>query len=156
MGKDFKNIQMSGNAMEMKKHLDIDSDRVNKMIEIKLKVFNRELTPEEAQKLVNATFESISAEEFAYGEQDKAEFWLDRGDKFIYIVYDAVRDEEGNFRGDLEMMQDVTHIRSLKGSQRLLSWKNPPKSEREKTNQKSKSNGSFEITPKMIVGTRIR
>ena len=63
MGKDFKNIQMAGNAMEMKKHVDIDSDRVNKMIEIKLKVFNRELTPEEAQKLVNATFDSISAEE---------------------------------------------------------------------------------------------
>lgn len=93
---------------------------------------------------------------FRSGEQDKAEFWLDRGDKFIYIVYDAIRDDEGNFRGVLEMMQDVTHIRSLKGSQRLLSWKNSPKSEQEKPNEKQESKESFELTPKTIVGTLIK
>lgn len=59
---------------------------------------------------------------FRNGEQDKAEFWLEIGGKFIYIIYNAVRDEEGNFKGVLEMMQDATHIRSLTGSQRLLSW----------------------------------
>src|SRR5690554_2126074 len=69
MNEKNKNVQKAGNAIEMKKHLNIDSDRVNKMIEIKLKVFNKELTPEEARKLTNATFESVSAEEFAYGEQ---------------------------------------------------------------------------------------
>lgn len=59
---------------------------------------------------------------FRSGEQDEAEFWLDKGDKFIYIVYNAVRDDAGNFKGVLEMMQDVTHIRSLTGSRRLLTW----------------------------------
>ncbi|HRW20713.1 MAG TPA: hypothetical protein P5509_01945, partial [Bacteroidales bacterium] len=53
----------------MKKHLFIDEEQINKMLEIKLKVFNKELTPEEARVLVNNTFERISAEEFAYGEQ---------------------------------------------------------------------------------------
>lgn len=56
------------------------------------------------------------------GEQDKAEFWIEKPDLFIYILYVAVRDEQGRFRGVLEMMQDCTHIRSLKGSRTLLKW----------------------------------
>ena len=36
---------------------------------MQLKVFNRELTPDEARRLVNATSEFITAEKFAYGEQ---------------------------------------------------------------------------------------
>ena len=59
---------------------------------------------------------------FRSGEQDKAEFWINKPDLFIYIVYYAVRDEKGKFRGVLEMMQDCTHIRSLEGSQTLLTW----------------------------------
>ena len=43
---------------------------------------------------------------------------------FLYIVYFAVHDDAGNFRGVLEMMQDCTHIRSLTGSQTLLTWAN--------------------------------
>jgi len=61
--------------------------------------------------------------EFREGRQDEAEFWIDTGEKFIYISFTAVRDEEGNFKGVLEMMQDVTRIRGLEGSQMLASWK---------------------------------
>ena len=56
------------------------------------------------------------------GEQDKAEFWINKPGFFIYIIYVAVRDAEGNFRGVIEVMQDCTHIRSLEGSQTLLKW----------------------------------
>jgi DUF438 domain-containing protein len=63
-------------------------------------------------------------EAFRSGEQSEAEFWLEMGGKFIYIIYIAIREEDGTFRGVLEMMQDVTHIRSLTGSQRLLTWNN--------------------------------
>ena len=56
------------------------------------------------------------------GEQDKAEFWINKPDFFIYIIYVAVRDAEGNFRGVIEVMQDCTHIRALEGSQTLLKW----------------------------------
>ncbi|MBC8059593.1 MAG: PAS domain-containing protein [Clostridiaceae bacterium] len=59
---------------------------------------------------------------FKSGEHNEAEFWLEMGGKFIYINYTAVRDDQGNFKGVLEMMQDVTHIRSLSGSQTLVSW----------------------------------
>lgn len=61
---------------------------------------------------------------FRSGEQNEAEFWINKPDLFIYIYYVAVRDEKGKFRGVLEMMQDCTHIRSLEGSQTLLTWKN--------------------------------
>ena len=56
------------------------------------------------------------------GEQDKAEFWINKPNLFIYITYIAVRDKDGKFRGVLEMMQDCTHIRALEGSQTLLTW----------------------------------
>lgn len=61
-------------------------------------------------------------EKFRSGEQSEAEFWINKPEVFLYIKYIAVRDEEGRFRGVLEMMQDCTHIRSLEGSQTLLQW----------------------------------
>ena len=70
---------------------------------------------------------------FRSGEQDKAEFWINKPDLFIYIVYYAVRDEKGKFRGVLEMMQDCTHIRSLQGSQTLLTWEQQEKGEGKET-----------------------
>ena len=70
---------------------------------------------------------------FRSGEQDKAEFWINKPDLFIYIIYYAVRDENGKFRGVLEMMQDCTHIRSLQGSQTLLTWEQQEKGEGART-----------------------
>ncbi|MDO5755789.1 MAG: PAS domain-containing protein [Tissierellia bacterium] len=61
-------------------------------------------------------------EKFRNKEESEVEFWINNEDLFIYIKYIAVHDDEGNFRGILEMMQDCTHIRSLEGSQTLLSW----------------------------------
>lgn len=72
---------------------------------------------------------------FRSGEQDKAEFWINKPDLFIYIIYYAVRDENGKFRGVLEMMQDCTHIRSLQGSQTLLTWEQQEKGERKETSE---------------------
>ena len=72
---------------------------------------------------------------FRSGEQDKAEFWINKPDLFIYIVYFAVRDENGKFRGVLEMMQDCTHIRSLQGSQTLLTWEQQEKREGARTSE---------------------
>ena len=61
-------------------------------------------------------------EKFRRGEQNEVDFWINKPGLFIYIYYVAVRDEEGHFRGVLEMMQDCTRIRSLEGSRTLLSW----------------------------------
>ncbi len=59
---------------------------------------------------------------FRSGEEDKVDFWINKPGKFIYILFVAIRDEAGNFRGVMEVMQDCTRIRSLKDSRTLLTW----------------------------------
>jgi DUF438 domain-containing protein len=61
-------------------------------------------------------------EEFKAGRKDEAEFWIEFKGKFIHIRYFAIRDEHNIYKGVIEMSQDVTHIRELKGQQRLLDW----------------------------------
>ena len=61
-------------------------------------------------------------EEFKAGRQDVAEFWIQFKGQFVHIQYFAVRDEDGTYRGVIEMSQDVSHIRKLEGEQRLLDW----------------------------------
>jgi uncharacterized protein len=60
---------------------------------------------------------------FRSGERDVAEFWIQLKERFIHIRYFALRDEIGNYRGTIEVSQDVTGIRELEGEQRLLHWK---------------------------------
>ena len=61
-------------------------------------------------------------ENFRSGKESKAEFWINKPGLFIYIVYVAVRDKDGTFRGVMEMMQDCTRIRAFEGERRLLTW----------------------------------
>jgi hypothetical protein len=60
-------------------------------------------------------------EEFRAGKRDAAEFWLELHGKFIHIRYFALRDRQRAYLGCLEVMQDVTAIRALRGEKRLLS-----------------------------------
>jgi len=60
--------------------------------------------------------------EFKAGRRDEAEFWIEFKGKFIHIRYFAIRDDEGTYKGVIEVSQDVTHIRGLEGQQRLLDW----------------------------------
>jgi DUF438 domain-containing protein len=39
------------------------------------------------------------------------------------VRYFAVRDKNGKYLGTLEVTQDVTDIKKLRGEQRLLDWK---------------------------------
>ncbi len=59
---------------------------------------------------------------FKKGERKEANFWINFHDKFVYIQYFAVRDNEGHYKGVLEITYDGTAIRNLKGEQRLLDW----------------------------------
>ena len=83
-------------------------------------VIGREVRNCHPPKSVHLVEEII--EKFRNGEQSRAEFWINKPDLFIYIVYVAVRDADGRFRGVMEMMQDCTHIRKLKSSRTLLTW----------------------------------
>jgi len=57
---------------------------------------------------------------FKAGEKDKESFWIQMGEKFILIQYFALRDENGVYKGTLEVSQDVSEIRSLTGEKRLM------------------------------------
>ena len=59
-------------------------------------------------------------DDFRNGKKQKESFWIQMGDKFILIQYFALRDENGVYRGTLEVSQDVTEIRKLKGEKRLM------------------------------------
>ena len=73
--------------------------------------------PKKSLPLVQEIIDSFKA-----GKQDYAEMWINKPDLFIHIEYIAVRNEEGQFKGILEMVQDCTHIRSLSGSRKELIW----------------------------------
>ena len=59
---------------------------------------------------------------FKNGTKDEANFWIQMKGKFIFIRYFALRDKNGNYKGTLEVSQDITDIRKLEGEQRLLDW----------------------------------
>ena len=61
-------------------------------------------------------------ESFKQKERDTAEFWLTLDGRFIHIRYFALYDQEGIYRGVVEVSQDVTDIRALEGQKRLLDW----------------------------------
>ena len=61
-------------------------------------------------------------EEFRAGTKDHADFWIQMKGRFILIRYFAVKDNKGNYRGTLEVSQDVTSLRALEGQKRLLDW----------------------------------
>jgi DUF438 domain-containing protein len=59
---------------------------------------------------------------FKEGSRDVADFWITSQGRFLYIRYFAIRDDEGNYRGTLEVNQNVTGIKGLEGERRLLDW----------------------------------
>ncbi len=61
-------------------------------------------------------------EDFKSGKETRAPFWIQMGGKFIHIEYIALKDEDGNFLGTLEVSQDLTEKRKLEGDQRLLTY----------------------------------
>lgn len=61
-------------------------------------------------------------DEFRAGKRDVADFWIQVQGRLICIRYFAVRDDEGAFRGTLEVSQDITDMKSLEGEKRLLNW----------------------------------
>lgn len=61
-------------------------------------------------------------EAFRKGEKDKASFWIQTKGEFVLIQYFAVRDEQGSYKGVVEVSQEISEIRNIQGEQRLLDW----------------------------------
>lgn len=56
------------------------------------------------------------------GEKEQAEFWIQMNGMFIHIRYFPLFDDKGNYKGIIEVSQEVAGIRSLEGERRLLDW----------------------------------
>lgn len=61
-------------------------------------------------------------EAFKEGTKDSAEFWINFGGRVIHIRYFALRDKERNYKGVMEITQDITDIKNIEGERRLLDW----------------------------------
>ena len=59
--------------------------------------------------------------DFKSGKRDTAEFWINIKDKLVYIRYFAIRDNERNYLGTLEVTQDITKIKKLQEEKRIYS-----------------------------------
>ena len=60
--------------------------------------------------------------DFKSGRKDSAGFWINLGDRKVYIRYFAVRDKAGRYLGTLEATQDITEIKKIEGEKRLLEY----------------------------------
>ena len=60
--------------------------------------------------------------DFKSGREKSAAFWINFQGRFIYIEYIALSNDKGDYLGTIEFTQDLTHMRELKGEQRLLSY----------------------------------
>lgn len=55
------------------------------------------------------------------GRKDHEDFWIKLGNMLVYIRYFAVRDENGDYMGTMEVTQNIKPIQELTGEKRLVS-----------------------------------
>jgi DUF438 domain-containing protein len=67
------------------------------------------------------TLEAVLAA-FKGGTRTVAEGWHEAKGRFRHTRYFAVRDDDGAYRGILEVNQDLTDARALEGEQALPGW----------------------------------
>lgn len=60
-------------------------------------------------------------EDFKSGKKDHEDFWIRMGDRYVYIRYFAVRDEQGQYLGVVEVTQNIKPIQDITGEKRLVS-----------------------------------
>ena len=116
----FRHLPVDLSYVDENELIKFNSDTPHRIFPRSANVIGREVKNCHPAKSVHVVEEIV--EKFRSGEQSQAEFWINKPGLFIYVIYTAVRDENGKFRGVLEMMQDCTHIRELEGSRTLLTW----------------------------------
>ncbi|MDX9814316.1 MAG: PAS domain-containing protein [Sulfurimonas sp.] len=83
-------------------------------------VIGREVKFCHPPKSVHMVLEILEA--FKNGSRDSAEFWINFHSRLIHIRYFALRDEAKNYKGVMEITQDITDIKHINGERRLLEW----------------------------------
>lgn len=91
----------------------VDKDNINKYFNDGEKLMKRPKMalgrnvmtchPPKVQVMVNAIID-----DFRNGRRNNVPVWMEKAGKTLYVNYIAVRDDEGNYLGTLELVQDMT------------------------------------------------
>lgn len=147
----FRHLPVDISFVDENELVKFYSDTPHRVFPRSKNVIGRQVTNCHPRSSVHIVREIV--DKFRNGEQDKAEFWINKPGLFIYIIYYAVRDEAGRFRGVLEMMQDCTHIRDLEGSRTLLTWEAEETDEAAEASQSANAPLSAETRLKDLLKT---
>ena len=60
-------------------------------------------------------------EDLKSGKKDYEDFWIKMGDKYVFIRYFAVRNENGEYLGAMEVTQNIKPIQEITGEKRLMT-----------------------------------
>jgi uncharacterized protein len=60
-------------------------------------------------------------DDFKSGQKDHEDFWIKMGPRYVFIRYFAVRTDNGDYLGTLEVTQDIGPIKLIEGEKRLMS-----------------------------------
>ncbi|MDF2676085.1 MAG: putative sensor protein [Bacillota bacterium] len=125
----FEEIQMIFNALPVDMTFVDENNKVRYFTRPKDRIFPRSPAvigrdvknchPPQSVHIVEEIIES-----FKNKEENTAKFWINVKGKLILIQYFALRDNDGNYKGILEVSQDITEIKELNGERRLLKWSN--------------------------------
>ncbi len=61
-------------------------------------------------------------ESFRTGKKNVASFWINMKEEKFLIQYFAIRNENGMYKGVVEVSQEISEIQNLQGEKRLLDW----------------------------------
>jgi hypothetical protein len=71
--------------------------------------------PPHSVHVVNQLLDEMKA-----GKRDVAEFWIPMEGMFVHIRYFALREEDGTYRGCIEVTQNIAPIQEIEGEKRLM------------------------------------
>ncbi|MFP4370281.1 MAG: DUF438 domain-containing protein [Candidatus Kapaibacterium sp.] len=139
MNKQGVNIQLpSGNftveeLLAILNHLPLDMTFVDKNDKVKYFSQGKERIFQRNRSILNrdvrlchppasAHIVDKIVDDFKSGKASRAPFWINMGGNMIHIEYFALRNDDGEYLGTLEVSQNVQGYRELEGEQRILSY----------------------------------
>ena len=114
----FKHLNMEITFIDENEILKFYSDNIHKVSVRVPSLLGRKIEDCHPSKLIEFVKEVIRA--FKANEESEAEFWGEKNGKFIYTIYIALRDENDNYKGIIQCKQDITKLRALEGSNKII------------------------------------
>lgn len=121
----FEQVELLINALPVDVTLVDEHDQVVFFSRPKERIFPRSVAiigrnvrnchPPESVHVVEEIIDS-----FRSGVKSEESFWIQMKDLFVLIQYFALRNEKGDYKGVLEVSQEISHIKTLEGEKKLL------------------------------------